>query len=65
MNAVFNVLAVATFYGLAIAVLIAIDRGMGVHVDTVLFERGLRGLSDYSQVSELKQSPFLPENQTC
>ena len=46
----FNVAAVATFFGLAIAVFIAINRGMGVHVEVVLFERGLKGLSDYNQV---------------
>lgn len=44
-------LAVATFLGLVIAVFIAIERGMGVHVEVVLFERGLQGLSDYNQVS--------------
>jgi hypothetical protein len=48
---VFNVLAVATFLGLAIAVFIAIERGMGVHVEVVLYERGFQGLSDYNQVS--------------
>jgi hypothetical protein len=26
---------------------------MGVHVDTVLFEKGIKGLSDYNKVSEM------------
>lgn len=47
---VFNVLAVLTFYGLAVAVFLAIKRGMGTHVTLVLFEGGLKGLGDYNQV---------------
>jgi hypothetical protein len=47
---VFNVLAVLTFYGLSIAVFMAIKRGMGRHVTVVLFEGGLKGLGDYNQV---------------
>ncbi|KAF2176565.1 hypothetical protein K469DRAFT_742884 [Zopfia rhizophila CBS 207.26] len=49
MDDVFNILAVMTFYGLCIAVFIAIDRGMGTHVEVVLFKRGSKGLSDYNQ----------------
>ncbi|KAF2658322.1 hypothetical protein K491DRAFT_276322 [Lophiostoma macrostomum CBS 122681] len=49
MDDIFNVLAVLTFYGLAIAVFMAIKRGMGTHVALVLYERGLQGFSDYNQ----------------
>lgn len=50
---VFNVLAVLTFYGLICAVLIAIHRGMGVHMDVILYDRGIGGLTAYRQVSVL------------
>ncbi|KAF2876443.1 hypothetical protein BDV95DRAFT_625681 [Massariosphaeria phaeospora] len=49
MDDLFNVLAVLTFFGLAVAVLIATERGMGVHIEVVLFERGYKGLSAYNQ----------------
>ncbi|KAF2260884.1 hypothetical protein CC78DRAFT_500922 [Lojkania enalia] len=49
MDDIFNVLAVATFYGLCIAVFKATDRGMGTHIEVVLFEHGFQGLTDYSQ----------------
>ncbi|KAF1996049.1 hypothetical protein P154DRAFT_609589 [Amniculicola lignicola CBS 123094] len=48
MDDLFNVLAVLTFYGLAVAVFITTDRGMGVHIQVVLFQGGLKGLIDYS-----------------
>lgn len=48
---VFNVFSVLTFYGLVAAVCIAIERGMGTHVQLILFERGTKGLSEYNQVS--------------
>lgn len=48
--AVFNVIAVVLFYGLIIATFIAIDRGMGTHLDLVLYERGMNGLVEYSAV---------------
>ncbi|ORY12072.1 hypothetical protein BCR34DRAFT_564185 [Clohesyomyces aquaticus] len=49
LDDLFNILAVLTFYGLSIAVFTAIDRGMGVHAEVVLFKRGLEGLSEYNQ----------------
>lgn len=44
-------MAVVLFYGLIIATFIAIDRGMGTHLDFVLYERGMNGLVKYSAVS--------------
>jgi hypothetical protein len=49
MDDAFNVAAVLTFFGLCISVFTAIDRGMGVHVTVILYERGVKGLSDYAQ----------------
>ncbi|KAL1964877.1 hypothetical protein VTN77DRAFT_6230 [Rasamsonia byssochlamydoides] len=48
MDDVFNFLAVCTFYGLAIAELIAIERGMGAHVEAVLYYKGQEGLDQYN-----------------
>lgn len=48
MDDVFNLLAVLTFWGLTVAVLIAIDRGMGVHIEVVLYRHGVEGLDRYN-----------------
>jgi hypothetical protein len=47
------VLAVFTFYGFIVAVAVATERGMGTHVTLILYERGVQGLIDYSQVSRV------------
>ena len=52
-NTAFNAAAVLTFFGLCIAVFRAIDEGMGVHIEVVLYERGIKGLSDYSKVGSI------------
>ncbi|KAI8943870.1 hypothetical protein NX059_001841 [Plenodomus lindquistii] len=49
LDDLFNVLAVLTFYGLVVAVGIAIERGMGTHLSLVLYEHGVQGFIDYSQ----------------
>ncbi|KAF2787269.1 hypothetical protein K505DRAFT_258073 [Melanomma pulvis-pyrius CBS 109.77] len=49
LDDVFNVAAVLAFYGLAVAVFVAIHRGMGVHVEAVLYERGQKGLTNLNQ----------------
>jgi hypothetical protein len=48
----FNVAAVVSFFVLIVGVFMAIDRGMGVHVEIVLLKAGVNALSDYSQVSK-------------
>jgi hypothetical protein len=50
MQAVFNILSLLTFFGLAIAVFIAIRRGMGVHSQAIMCERGAQGIIDYKKV---------------
>ncbi|PVH95495.1 hypothetical protein DM02DRAFT_645316 [Periconia macrospinosa] len=48
LDDVFNIMAVVLFYGLIIATYVAIDRGMGTHLNLVLYERGTNGLVEYS-----------------
>ncbi|KAK2763865.1 hypothetical protein FQN54_009483 [Arachnomyces sp. PD_36] len=47
LDDIFNFFAVATFFGLCTATYIAIDRGMGTHVQVVT-KNGLDGLSRYN-----------------
>lgn len=54
ISTVFNVLAFLSFFGLVSAVLFAIHRGMGVHVEIIRNERGSTGVTAYKQVSPLK-----------
>ncbi|PSN69123.1 hypothetical protein BS50DRAFT_521432, partial [Corynespora cassiicola Philippines] len=49
MDDIFHILAVLTFFGLCIAVYIAIGRGMGTHVQLILYERGIQGVVDYNK----------------
>ena len=51
MNIVFNILAFLSFFGLVGAVFTAIERGMGVHISVILYERGVHGVTAYKQVS--------------
>ncbi|EKG09013.1 hypothetical protein MPH_14009 [Macrophomina phaseolina MS6] len=48
MDDVFNLLAVLTFWGLGAAVMISIDRGMGMHIEFVLYKWGYQGLDRYN-----------------
>ncbi|PGH07082.1 hypothetical protein AJ79_06360 [Helicocarpus griseus UAMH5409] len=48
LDDVFNALALITFYGLAASVFLAIDRGMGVHLERVLQIHGPEGLDRYN-----------------
>ncbi|KAH8800604.1 hypothetical protein F5884DRAFT_528818 [Xylogone sp. PMI_703] len=48
LDDIFNLLAVLTFYALAIAVLVAIDRGMGTHIDRVIWLGGSKGVDRYN-----------------
>lgn len=54
-------LAVLSFFGLVVAVAIAIERGMGTHVTLILYERGIQGLIDYNQVSRVLVSSSTPD----
>ena len=47
---------------LIIAVFMAIDRGMGVHVEVVLLEAGVGALSHYAQVSKFNSFDYLLAN---
>jgi hypothetical protein len=51
MITVFNILAFLSFFGLVSAVFIAIERGMGIHISVILYERGVNGVTAYKQVS--------------
>ncbi|KAH8819388.1 hypothetical protein F5884DRAFT_10265 [Xylogone sp. PMI_703] len=48
LDDIFNLFAVLTFYALAVAVLVAIDRGMGTHIDRVIWLGGSKGLDRYN-----------------
>ncbi|TAQ87281.1 hypothetical protein B7494_g4402 [Chlorociboria aeruginascens] len=48
LDDVFNFFAVLAFYGLAAAVLIAIDRGMGTHLDRIIWLYGSVGFDRYN-----------------
>ncbi|PVH90738.1 hypothetical protein DM02DRAFT_710011 [Periconia macrospinosa] len=48
LDDVINVMAVILFYGLIIATYIAINRGMGTHLSLVIYERGTKGVVEYS-----------------
>jgi hypothetical protein len=56
------VAAVATFFVLIVGVFMAIDRGMGVHVEVVLLEAGVGALSHYAQVSKVTSFKHLLAN---
>ena len=49
-GAAFNVAAIVTFFLLVYAVFMAIDKGMGVHIQVVISESGEQGLSDFAYV---------------
>lgn len=53
MITVFNILAFLSFFGLVSAVFIAIERGMGIHISVILYERGVNGVTAYKQVSAI------------
>ncbi|KAK7184162.1 integral membrane protein [Paraphaeosphaeria sporulosa] len=61
LDDLFNVLAFLSFYGLVGAVLVAIHRGMGVHVDVIVYDRGLAGVTAYRQVSSMWIKIFYTE----
>ncbi|RFU28034.1 hypothetical protein B7463_g8304, partial [Scytalidium lignicola] len=48
LDDIFNLIAVLTFYALAVSVLIATDRGMGTHIDRVLWLGGSDALDRYN-----------------
>ncbi|KAK2813660.1 hypothetical protein FQN50_000058 [Emmonsiellopsis sp. PD_5] len=48
LDDVFNFLALITFYGLCASVFVAIDRGMGVHLQRVMEIHGPKALDRYS-----------------
>jgi hypothetical protein len=54
-DVVFNVAAVITFFLFAHAVFMAIDRGMGVHVEVVLYQGGAQGMTDFAYVGKCFQ----------
>jgi len=58
----FNIAAVVSFFILIVGVFMAIDRGMGVHVEIVLLKAGVSALSDYTQVSKCTSFNHLPAN---
>ena len=49
---VFNIFSVLTFYCLVGAIYNAIRRGMGTHASVILYEHGIKGLSDYALVCD-------------
>ncbi|KAF2683323.1 hypothetical protein K458DRAFT_452824 [Lentithecium fluviatile CBS 122367] len=49
LDDVFNILSLLAFSGLAAAAFVAIERGMGMTLDTVLEESGVHGLIQYNQ----------------
>jgi len=49
-RAAFNVAAVVTFFLFVHTVFMAIDRGMGEHVQVVLFKGGEQGMNDFAYV---------------
>jgi hypothetical protein len=48
---VLSIVSVICFFSFVTAVSIAIKRGMGTHVQLILYEHGVKGLIEYNQVS--------------
>lgn len=54
--------AVVSFFVLVAGVFMAVDRGLGVHVEIVLLKAGVSALSDYTQVSKCTSFDHLLAN---